>query len=110
MKIFPHNSFHVKYEHIALNTINYAQEMYRYLNIEFTENVMTFINEHTSLPINVSDTEAHSTTKDSKVTPSKWISELTLGDMTEVQNWCKEVFEKLNYEMVFVPENIYGLN
>ncbi|RWS20012.1 secreted protein-like protein [Leptotrombidium deliense] len=83
----------VKYEHVALDTYNYAGKLNRSLNIEFTDNVTKFIRNHTSLPANVSDTDPYSTIKDSIKIPSKWTTELTVSKMKDVQNSCTEVLQ-----------------
>ncbi|RWS19643.1 secreted protein-like protein [Leptotrombidium deliense] len=99
-KQFPYNIFRVKYEPLALDTENYSRKLFKALNIPFSDEVKTFIKTHTSLENNTKLTP-YSTTNNSKKIPSKWMQELTISNISEIQNSCK------NYKRIDLPENIY---
>ncbi|RWS20422.1 secreted protein-like protein [Leptotrombidium deliense] len=100
-KRFPYNVFQIKFEQLALDTLNSSKELFKELNIDFSKEVVTFLKTHTSLTTSKRD-DPYSTIKNSKKAASHWISELSIKNISEIQNACGRVLNIFNYTLINV--------
>ncbi|RWS20965.1 carbohydrate sulfotransferase 3-like protein, partial [Leptotrombidium deliense] len=78
-KQLPHNLFQIKYEHLAVDPFKYSKKLFKELNIEFSTEVMSFLKTHTKLS-NGEKPSPYSTINDSKKTPLRWMSEMSINN------------------------------
>ncbi|CAH1795950.1 unnamed protein product [Owenia fusiformis] len=95
----------VKYEDVACNTIQEAKKLYKYLGLQFPENIAQWIKNNTN---NTKDSIYRAfksqflTQRNSKAMTTKWLKQLKPSSIFEVQNIseCAEVIRMAGYKFV----------
>ncbi|XP_041692607.1 carbohydrate sulfotransferase 1-like [Coregonus clupeaformis] len=92
----------VRYEDLALNPKEKAQEIYRFVGLEMDENVHSWIAQNTnnSAPPTSKWNYKYSTTRDSKATAESWRLRLGFDIVRTLQSLCNDTLSLLGYRVV----------
>ena len=92
----------IRYEDLALNPVYYTKLIYETVNFPHSDDVYNWIKLATDQ--NVSDIENANVLatrrKDSKNVPFKWISQLQLHLITEIEEKCSKMMDMAGYKRV----------
>ncbi|XP_048730822.1 carbohydrate sulfotransferase 1-like isoform X3 [Ostrea edulis] len=100
---FPNRITTVLYEDIAENPFTVSNELYRNLNLEYSETFDEWLFNHTSAG-NTSYSYYGTVRSNSKETSQSWRTKLKFHDVKVIENVCKDVIERLGFRNV-VDEN-----
>lgn len=88
----------VRYEDLALNPEAKAKEIYKFLDVEIDNKVLTWISQNTNA---TSSTKSkYSTSRDSKTTPESWRLHLGFDIVKTLQTLCNKTLALLGYKIV----------
>lgn len=92
----------VRYEDLALNPKEKAQEIYRFVGLEMDESVHSWIAQNTnnSAPPTSEWNYKYSTTRDSKATAESWRLRLGFDIVRTLQTLCNDTLSLLGYRAV----------
>ncbi|RWS25519.1 secreted protein-like protein [Leptotrombidium deliense] len=99
MKKFPDQVYRLRHEHIATDMQSETKKLFKFLGIEYTSEIDDFINSHRDVPGNIKPNK-YSTVRNSKYTTIKWKEQLTKRKIEEIEYYCKDVIQALNYTFV----------
>ena len=84
----------IRYEDLALNTLNAAQELYRFAGFDWSASAHDFINARKT---NVKQGDAYSVYRNASVAISRWKTALE-PLIRAVENICGDLMDFLGYE------------
>ncbi|MCI4379109.1 hypothetical protein PGIGA_G00224270 [Pangasianodon gigas] len=88
----------VRYEDLALNPEAKAKEIYKFLDLDIDNKVLTWISQNTN--VTSSTSSKYSTSRDSKTTPESWRLNLGFDIVKTVQTLCNDTLALLGYKIV----------
>ncbi|KAF4091696.1 hypothetical protein AMELA_G00039480 [Ameiurus melas] len=88
----------VRYEDLAINPEGKAKEIYKFLDLDMDNKVITWISQNTNATS--SRKSRYSTSRDSKTTPESWRLHLSFDIVKTVQTLCNNTLALLGYKIV----------
>ena len=86
----------VRYEGLSLLPYNMTQELFDFYGLSFGKEVREFLDKHTK-----EDSGSDSSTfRDSKLTPFRWIKELSFKDIAKIQKSCEKAMKVWGYKII----------
>lgn len=86
----------IRFEDLALNPFEMTKEMFDQFEIPFDERIQEFLEVHTK----AKKGGIFSTFRDSKAVVSKWMQQLNMSEVTQVQSVCLEAMKLWGYNFV----------
>ena len=87
----------VRHEDFSMEPFKVAEKIYKFIGIEMTEDVKTWLEKNTASGINSQGLSAQSTKRDSKTVASAWRNKLKFEHNEIIQDRCDDVLQKLQY-------------
>ncbi|XP_005106612.2 carbohydrate sulfotransferase 1 [Aplysia californica] len=88
----------VRYEHGALNPLKYARDIYRFIGMDLTDNVVDFVNSITSA--RADDSLFGTVRASSAEAMDAWRHRVSFDEAREVDRWCSDVLPDLGYKLL----------
>lgn len=102
----------VRYEDLALNPKDKAEEIYRFVGLDMDQRVLSWINRNTNSNTgSPSDWNyKYSTSRDSKAAAENWRLRLSFDIVRTVQNLCNNTLSQLGYRPVHSAAQLRNLS
>ncbi|KAF5897523.1 carbohydrate sulfotransferase 1-like [Clarias magur] len=97
----------VRYEDLALNPEAKAKEIYKFLDLDIDNKVLTWISQNTNATSSAKS--KYSTSRDSKTTTESWRLHLGFDIVKTVQKLCNNTLDLLGYKTVQSEEELRNI-
>ena len=86
----------VRYEDLSLSPYNMTQELFDFYGLSFGKEVREFLDKHTKEDSGLDS----STFRDSKLTPFRWIKNVSFEDVQVIQKICEKAMKVWGYKII----------
>jgi len=95
-KEFPERYMTFRYEDFSMNPVENTKEVFNFFGLSVHSTVTAFLDSHTK----ANKGGVSSTFRDSKTAPFKWREQLTMKEVTKIQDSCQEAMRLWGYARV----------
>lgn len=94
---FPHSHYLLKFEDLTKNTVTETKELFRFLQIPFSETVLKFLKTHSKSK--GEETNPASIYRKTETVASQWRNKLFPTDIASINDACHLILKKLSYDL-----------